>query len=132
MWVETKSSGAPSADAARCRVLVVEDDPSSRRALMALLRLKGFEATCADSVAKAMRQLELDPGCVLLDLMLPDGNGAAVLEHIRAHRLPIRVAVMTGASNWQALLDNGRLQPEALFTKPLDLNQLIEWLERGT
>jgi len=130
MRVETENSGADTADAARCRVLVVEDDPSSRRALIALLQLKGFEATFADTVAKAMRQLEQNPGCILLDLMLPDGNGAAVLEHIRAHRLPIRVAVMTGASNWQALLDNGRLQPDALFTKPLDLNRLIEWLER--
>ena len=121
MWVAAENAGA-----VRCRVLVVEDDPSSRRALTLLLQLKGFDATFASNVAEAMQQLRQNPTCVLLDLMLPDGNGATVLEYIRRHQLPIRVAVTTGASNWGALLD--KLQPDALFTKPLDFNQLVNWL----
>jgi DNA-binding NtrC family response regulator len=58
--------------------------------------------------------------------MLPDGSGATVLEYIRTRQLPIRVAVTTGASNWQAML--AQLQPDALFTKPLDFNQVVNWL----
>lgn len=131
MWAEAKDAGAPGAAATRCRVLVVEDEPSSRRALIALLQLKGFEASFAETVGDAMRQLETRPECVLLDLMLPDGNGATVLQHIRDQGLPIRVAVMTGASNWQALLNHGRLEPDALFTKPLDLKRVLEWLDRA-
>lgn len=124
MWVETENAGA-----VRCRVLVVEDDPSSRRALTLLLQLKGFELTVAGNVAEALRQLEWNPTCVLLDLMLPDGNGAVVLQHIRTRRLPIRVAVTTGASNWEALLDP--LQPDALFPKPLDFNRVVDWLSHS-
>ena len=131
MWAEAKDAGGSGAAATRCRVLVVEDEPSSRRALIALLQLRGFEATFAESVADAMKRLEQRPECVLLDLMLPDGNGSVVLQHIRDQGLPIRVAVMTGASNWQALLNHGRLQPDTLFTKPLDLNRVLEWLERA-
>ena len=121
MWVEAENAGA-----VRCRVLVVEDDPSSRRALTMLLQLKGFDATFASNVAEAIQQLQQNPTCVLLDLMLPDGNGAAVLEYIRSRQLPIRVAITTGASNWKAMLD--KLQPDALFTKPLDFDQLVNWL----
>ena len=116
----------------RCRVLVVEDDPSSRRALTLLLRIRGFETTVAGTLHEAMQQLQWGPGCILLDLMLPDGNGAALLEHIRQSQLPIRVAVTTGAANWPALLDYGRLQPDVLFTKPLDIDRVVEWLNEAT
>ena len=125
MWVE-----AQNASAVRCRVLVVEDDPSSRRALTLLLRLKGFEATFASTVSEAMQQLEWNPGCILLDLMLPDGNGATILEYVRSRQLPIRVAVTTGASNWRAMLNH--LEPDALFTKPIDFNQVVQWLSGPT
>lgn len=124
MWVGAEEK----ADATRCKVLVVEDDPSSRRALTQLLRLRGFEAAFATSVSEAMQQLDWGPCCILLDLMLPDGNGATVLDYVRDHQLPIRVAVTTGASNWQGLLGSSKWPPDALFAKPLDFDRVVEWL----
>jgi CheY-like chemotaxis protein len=108
------------------RVLVVEDDPSSRRALTSLLKLKGFQATDAATQAEAIGRLGDNPICVLLDLMLPDGNGSAVLDHIRRHRLPIRVAVTSGAANWESMLREAR--PDAYFGKPLDFEKIVGWL----
>ena len=109
------------------RILVVEDDPSSRRALTLLLKLKGFDPSVASSLAEAMKLLETGPAWVLLDLMLPDGNGSAVLQHIRQNRLPIRVAITSGSSNWESQLDS-RTRPDAVFNKPLDFNRLLQWL----
>jgi DNA-binding response OmpR family regulator len=106
--------------------LVVEDDSSSRRALTLLLKLRGFHASYATTQAEALRCLAEHPLCVLLDLMLPDGNGAEVLAHIRRHRLPIRVAVTSGAANWESLLDGVR--PDAYFAKPLDFEGLVRWI----
>ena len=108
------------------RVLVVEDDPSSRRALTSLLRLNGFETADAATQADAIRRLGENPGCVLLDLMLPDGNGSAVLDHIRRNRLPIRVAITSGAANWESMLCESR--PDAYFRKPLDFESIVRWL----
>jgi CheY-like chemotaxis protein len=108
------------------RVLVVEDDPSSRRALTLLLQLKGFQTAHAATQAEAIGQLRDNPICVLLDLMLPDGNGSAVLDHIRRHRLPIRVAVTSGAADWESMLQEAR--PDAYFRKPLDFDQIVRWL----
>lgn len=108
------------------RVLVVEDDPSSRRALTCLLKLNGFQATDVGTQADAIRRLSDNPLCVLLDLMLPDGNGSVVLDHIRRHQLPIRVAITSGAADWESMLQESR--PDAYFRKPLNIEQLVRWL----
>jgi DNA-binding NtrC family response regulator len=119
--VDLEQPGTKSA-----HVLVVEDDASSRRALTLLLKLRGFNTSYATTLAEAMRSLAEHPLCVLLDLMLPDGNGAEVLAHIRRNHLPIRVAVTSGAANWESLLNGVR--PDAYFAKPLDFEGLVRWI----
>jgi DNA-binding NtrC family response regulator len=109
--------------------MVVEDDISSRNALLLLLKHYGFDIIPAGTVAEAMMQLESQPSVMILDLMLPDGNGSEVLEHVRATRLPIQVAVATGAGDWRAMVDEVRLRPDAMFVKPLDFPRLVAWLE---
>lgn len=120
------SAAAEQPGGKNLRVLVVEDDPSSRRALASLLRLNGFHATDVGTQADAMQRLSEKPLCVLLDLMLPDGNGSAVLDHIRRHQLPIRVAITSGAADWESMLQEFR--PDAYFRKPLNIEQLVRWL----
>jgi len=110
------------------RILVVEDDPSSRRALVALLRLAGYQAVFATNLAQALDLVETAPDFILLDLMLPDGTGAAVLKYVRAQRLPIRVAITTGAADWRTLLHDCDHPPDAVFTKPLDFDRITQWL----
>ena len=114
----------------KCPVLVVEDDLASRNALRLLLRYSGFNGIYAGTVAEALAQLPLGPCCVILDLMLPDGNGSSVLEHIRSTNSPARVAIATGANDWDQMVDVPRLKPDMVFRKPLEFDRLIEWLER--
>jgi DNA-binding response OmpR family regulator len=111
-------------------VLVVEDDPSSRRALLLLLKLRGIPTLQAASLSEAMLQLETRPTIVLLDLMLPDGNGYSLLQYIRNNDLPMRVAVTSGASNWRSMLSDETVRPDAVFPKPLHVDQLLDWLEQ--
>ena len=121
----TTDQQAPS----RARILVVEDDRSSRSALMALLRLSGFEALPAGTVLEGMQLLEKGPNCLILDLMLPDGNGSQILAYIRQRNLPIRVAVTTGAIDWEKMLQSAGPPPDAVFPKPVDVRRLIDWLQ---
>ena len=59
--------------------------------------------------------------------MLPDGSGMEILRRIRAEQLPIRVAILTGAD--KPMVDQARqLEPDALFSKPIDLSRLLTWL----
>ena len=72
-------------------ILVVEDDLVTRRLLQEVLERDGCIVTPAGSVAEAMAEVgrrEFD--LVLLDLILPDGDGLAVCRRIRArHQMPI-------------------------------------------
>ena len=124
----TEPKRSPTATAP-CTVMVVEDDPSSRNALILLLKHFGFPGVAAGSVSSAMSQLATEPAVMILDLMLPDGNGSEVLEHIRRAGLPIRVAVVTGTADWRSMIDETRLRPDAVFVKPLDFNQLVRWID---
>ena len=120
---------ADTAAATRCKVLVVEDDPASRNALRLLLRHTGFEGAYAATVAEATEAVSsFQPGSLILDVMLPDGSGGQVLDYIRARGLPIRVALATGAVDWRDRVDVQRLKPDAVFHKPLDFDQLLDWL----
>ena len=126
----TVTASAPgTAEPRPRRVLVVEDDPSSRDAMARLLRLRGLEVRPAGTLAEAFAGLAWGPHCVVLDLMLPDGTGTTLLEHLRAKQLAVRVAVVTAAGE-PALLDQvKRLRPELMLHKPINVKDLMAWLD---
>ncbi len=65
-------------------ILVVDDDAVSRRVIDEALRAAGLDCTCVDGGAKALEVLtKTTPSVVLLDLVMPDPDGYAVLKHLR-------------------------------------------------
>lgn len=72
-------------------ILVVEDELLTRRTLQELLQGEGFSVVGVGSIAEALgevgrRQFDL----ILLDLVLPDGDGLSCCKRIRArHQMPI-------------------------------------------
>ena len=71
---------------AATRILLVEDEASIAEPFAGLLRREGFEPTVARTAAEALeRARATDPDLVLLDLMLPDGDGRDVCRALRAH-----------------------------------------------
>jgi two-component system KDP operon response regulator KdpE len=111
-------------------VLIVEDDPATHGALRAILRHYGWDVSVAVSMAEALPVLATDPDVMLLDLMLPDGNGAALLEAIRRRKGATRVIVTTGASEPEQLAEVQALGPDAMLRKPIDLPALLRALQR--
>jgi DNA-binding response OmpR family regulator len=107
---------------------LVEDDPTTSKALRAIFSRRGWEVIHASTIAAAMPILESDPDCAVLDLMLPDGDGSEILARIRAERRPIRVVVMTGSNDARRLNRILKLNPEVLLTKPIDVRALFEGL----
>lgn len=72
-------------------VLVVEDELLTRRTLQQLLEAEGFAVTTTGSVAEALGEVNRRGfDLVLLDIVLPDGDGLAACRRIRErHRMPI-------------------------------------------
>jgi DNA-binding response OmpR family regulator len=108
-------------------VLVVEDDATARSSMLRVLTLAGFRTLAASTLAGAYEHLPFQPDVVLTDLSLPDGNGTSLIRRIRDRKEPIAIGVVTGADD--ALLHvAASLQPDAIFRKPVDVPQLIAWL----
>jgi len=82
------------------RLLVVDDDGVSRHLLGQMLSEAGLAADVVGSGADAVRYLEKHPApaAILLDLVMPEPDGYAILRHVRAEpRLAeVPVVVLTG------------------------------------
>jgi CheY-like chemotaxis protein len=62
------------------RILLVEDQPDSRRLLAALLRRAGYQVAVAEDVATALRQMDSSFNLLISDMNLPDGTGSDLLR----------------------------------------------------
>ncbi len=72
-------------------ILVVEDELLTRRTLQELLQGEGFTVTTTGSIAEALGEVNRNGyDLILLDLVLPDGDGLDACKRIRErHRMPI-------------------------------------------
>ncbi len=110
-------------------MLIVEDDVVSGSALGAILRRRGFEIVHVTTIADGLARLADNPQFVILDLMLPDGDGSIILQTIRHQHLPSRVLVTTAVNDPQRLRDVREMKPELLMQKPIDLTRLLTAME---
>jgi two-component system KDP operon response regulator KdpE len=118
-------------DATPATILVVEDDASLNRALSATLKAAGYRPVSALTGAEAMRWFaHYDPELVLLDLGLPDRDGLAVIEEIRAKAsTPIVVLSARGAEAMKVqALDLGA---DDYVQKPFGVDELLARIRAG-
>jgi len=80
---------------AQQRILVVEDDPGTRRTLQIALSQAGYQVIEAQDGRGAMR-LWRDQGAdlVITDILMPDKNGLEVIIEVRAVAKPFRLEEM--------------------------------------
>ena len=107
------------------RLLVVEDDALSCAALRSIFSRQGWSVAVARTVAEGLAQLDPPPQCLLLDLMLPDGDGEEILRAVRRRGLKTRIAVCSGTTDPSRLASIMALGPEMLLAKPFDLGPVM-------
>jgi CheY-like chemotaxis protein/anti-sigma regulatory factor (Ser/Thr protein kinase) len=112
----------------RARVLIVEDDDASRYGLRALLESEGYDVSEASTLQEADARLRHEaPEAVVLDITLPDGDGAVWLTRRGAKEtLPCPpVIALTGVT---ADEDTRRIDAAGVrmvLTKPVNVTQLL-------
>ena len=66
------------------KILIVEDEPSLREIMQRALAQERYVVETATNYAEADAKLAAYTyDCILLDIMLPDGNGLQLLEHLK-------------------------------------------------
>jgi two-component system KDP operon response regulator KdpE len=114
------------------KILVVDDEPQIARALRINLTAHGYEVTTAPDGAQALRAAAaIIPDLVVLDLGLPDMDGAEVIAALRGwSRAPILVLSGRAASAEKiAALDAGA---DDYVTKPFDIGELLARVRAAT
>ncbi|MDX6553803.1 MAG: two-component system, OmpR family, response regulator RegX3 [Gaiellales bacterium] len=106
-------------------ILLIEDEQAISEPLAAALAREGFEAVVAPTAAKGLELLEArSPDLVLLDVMLPDGDGRDLLRQIRAtSRLPVVMLTARGEEMDRVL--GLELGADDYVTKPFSAAELI-------
>jgi two-component system, OmpR family, KDP operon response regulator KdpE len=107
------------------RVLVVDDEPQIVRGLKIILRSAGYTVEAAETKAQALALLAArPPDALVLDLVLPDGQGVEVCREVRRwSRLPIVVLSAVGDEREKVrALDAGA---DDYITKPFGSDELL-------
>jgi DNA-binding response OmpR family regulator len=111
------------------KILIIEDELDVAKLLIARLKSAGYEVMiAADAVQGVQFTHKEKPDLIILDLMLPAGDGLLVLENIRlsAYSKYIPVVILTGVRNEEYKNKAMEKEVEAYFEKPYNPDELIK------
>ncbi len=107
-------------------ILIVDDDEDILKVLEANLRLHGFETFSAMNCQEAREWLaDRIPDLIVLDLMLPDGDGVQFCQELRAEGLKVPIIMLTArdkVSDRVLGLDSGA---DDYVVKPFEAIELV-------
>lgn len=110
-------------------VLIVDDDPTQRRLLQAVIERQNMRALQADGGQKALDVLASPDGaevsCVLLDLVMPGMNGFETLKEIRARALDLPVIVLTASGGIDTVVAAMQAGATDFFVKPASPERIL-------
>ena len=110
---------------ARGGLLVVDDEPFLREAVAASLRFLGFRVTTAQTAAGALRLARDRPfDLIVLDVMLPDGDGFEVVRRLRRDGCGVPVTFLTARDTEADKVAGLSLGGDDYMTKPFGLEEL--------
>jgi DNA-binding NtrC family response regulator len=105
------------------RVLIVDDDPASRRLLAVRLRPLECDVATAENGEQALSAIRKDlPDLVLLDLQMPKMGGIEVLRALRKEGIAISIIVITAHGSIETAVEAMKEGAYDFITKPVDAN----------
>jgi two-component system OmpR family response regulator len=129
MTSETASTDRPALrrpDGTPIRALVVDDEPALTDLLSMALRYEGWDVrTAADGATAVTMARQFKPDVVLLDVMLPDLDGLAVLRRIRADDHDVPVVFLTAKDAVEDRVAGLTVGADDYVIKPFSLEEVV-------
>jgi FixJ family two-component response regulator len=105
---------------------ILDDDLSVRRSVERQLRACGWPVRTYATVQEfAASNASMHPGCLLLDLRMPDASGLDVLQRLESERSPLAVVIISGFGDVPTTVRAMRLGAIDFLTKPLSDERLV-------
>lgn len=109
------------------KILLVEDDSFLRDGLCEMLGKEGYTVVSVSTVADACRNLDDSVNLIILDVMLPDGNGFDFCESIRGKGWGVPILFLTACDDEIQIVRGLDAGGDDYVTKPF---KLLEFMSR--
>ena len=111
-------------------ILIVDDDPTQRRLMQAVIERNGYQPLQAASADEMFRALEgprgPDVGLVMLDLVMPGEDGISALKRLRPGHPGLPVIVLTAQGGIETVVSAMRAGADDFLLKPFDRKILTQ------
>ena len=107
------------------KVLIIEDNEELAENIQGFLVREGYVCEVCYSHAEAQRKLNaFKYDCIILDIMLPDGNGLNLLEYIKTEKLQSSILIISAKNSLDDKVTGLELGADDYLTKPFHLTEL--------
>ncbi|MCP3894953.1 MAG: response regulator transcription factor, partial [Bacteroides sp.] len=107
------------------KILIVEDEPSLRELIQRSLEKERYVVEVAANFQTAMQKIEdYEYDCILLDIMLPDGNGLTLLKHVKQLHKRENVIILSAKDSIEDKVLGLELGADDYLPKPFHLAEL--------
>lgn len=107
------------------KILIIEDEPSLRELIQRSLEKERYVVEAAADFQSGLRKIEdYDYDCVLLDIMLPDGNGLNLLEQLKKMHKRENVIIISAKDSLDDKVLGLELGADDYLPKPFHLAEL--------
>lgn len=107
------------------KILVVEDEPNLQEIIRKSLEQERYVVETAGNCLSAIRKVSAyNYDCVLLDIMLPDGSGLQLLEHLKKIKNPVHVIILSAKDSIEDKVKGLELGADDYLPKPFHLSEL--------
>ena len=114
------------------QIYLIDDDEAIRRSASFMLKTSGFHVeTFASGVNFLKVARGLDPGCVLLDVRMPEIDGLAVQANMKEHGIALPVIVMTGHGDVTVAVAAMKAGAVDFLEKPFEKAELLAAMDNG-
>ena len=111
---------------------LVDDDEAIRRSAGFMLKTSGFKVSSFASGVELLREAkDLQPGCILLDVRMPDMDGLQVQQALQERGIGYPVIVMTGHGDVAVAVQAMKAGAVDFIEKPFEKAVLMSALEEG-
>lgn len=109
------------------QVFVLEDDDGLRELFTLLLEAESFKVETFPTI-KSFRQglADVQPDLIIMDVMLPDGNGLEVSTEVRGNRKTSQIPIIMMSAHRDFSIDKGNSPAEEFIAKPFDIDYLLD------
>ncbi|MET0071943.1 MAG: response regulator [Candidatus Thiodiazotropha sp.] len=110
---------------------IVDDEEPVRRALIMLARAEGLQSKPYASARAFLDAMEkTGPGCLLLDICMPDMSGLELQKELKKRACPLPVIILTGHGDVPTAVRAMQAGAQDFIEKPFDSEDLMERVHR--